>query len=539
MKQLVIYLNTKYISALCIVLAVACRLVNVLFVSYAGRDKMFLVLQSKSLLEGKGLGVPQYYTANPELAVYDYTPMWPPGYPVLLTPLLKFFKYDVYWSTTSLDIIFCLALIFFVRKICSQLQFSIAATNIMTLIAGCFEYPFINESLPTDTAALVLFLAAVYLIIRLVTTPGFRFSAVVAAAVFLFLPCLFRYNYPPVSLAVPLSLLVAGFLNKDVLLKKKSAWLFLLNAAFTLVFFIVLKLITGYAGYATPTVRGIYPENILHWYPAVPASFINPGFLTSQLIRLTGTAFTFWLHLLEIINVVLLLALLILFARYFIIKKNYLPFSPISIFVFTGTVASAALFLLLGYFSFTYSVQHGYISNWNYVAEARYFAFLLVFLQLLFIAWLFLPAKKTLPLKIIAMAGSLALFTEITHNLYFYSKVALRFTTYKAAVYREQDYVYFNNLVKKLQQDQPEKQLLATAPGDQFYSYAASYYGHKGLADSKNLLTGLPRVNKNSTLVVMLYDNEVLLYDSFLKTTNARLLKKIQYSNFYLVELNP
>jgi hypothetical protein len=63
--------------------------VNVLFLSYAGRDKMFVVLQSKNFLDGKGFAIPEYFTSNPQVPVYDYTPMWPPGYPLLLAPFLK------------------------------------------------------------------------------------------------------------------------------------------------------------------------------------------------------------------------------------------------------------------------------------------------------------------------------------------------------------------------------------------------------------------------------------------------------------------
>src|SRR5215203_3431270 len=136
MNKLISFLSNRYVSIIIIFLSVATRIINVLFVSYYGRDKMFLVLQSKSLLGGKGLAVPQYLTSNTITPVYDFTPLWPPGYPILLAPLLKLFNYNIYWATTTLDIIFCITLIFIVRKICRQIGLSIAAVNIMTLIAG-------------------------------------------------------------------------------------------------------------------------------------------------------------------------------------------------------------------------------------------------------------------------------------------------------------------------------------------------------------------------------------------------------------------
>src|SRR5258705_1301976 len=167
MNKIKSFFSSRSTSVICMCIAVFSRTLNVFFLSYAGRDKMFLVLQSKSLLEGKGLGVPGYFTSNLSAPVYDYTPMWPPGYPILLAPFLKIFNYDVYWATTVFDIIACIALLFIVRKICRQLEFPIVAVNIMMLIAGCFEYTFINDSKPTDNAPIVLFIFGICLIIKL------------------------------------------------------------------------------------------------------------------------------------------------------------------------------------------------------------------------------------------------------------------------------------------------------------------------------------------------------------------------------------
>src|ERR1700740_2149243 len=136
MNKLISFLSNRYASIIIVFLSIATRIINVLFVSYYGRDKMFFVLQSKSLLEGKGLAVPQYLTSNTVTPVYDFTPLWPPGYPILISPFLKLFNYNIFRATTTLDIIFCIALIFVVRKICRQINLPVAAINIMTLIAG-------------------------------------------------------------------------------------------------------------------------------------------------------------------------------------------------------------------------------------------------------------------------------------------------------------------------------------------------------------------------------------------------------------------
>src|SRR6478735_3256817 len=222
MNKLFAFLSNRYTSILIIFLSIAIRIINVLFVSYYGVDKMFLVFQSKSLLEGKGLGVPQYFTTNTVTPVYDFTPQWPPGYPILLAPFLKLFNYNIYWATSILDIISCVALIFVIRKICRQIGLPIAAINIMTLIAGCFEYTFINESLPTDSISIVFFLIGFSQLIKLLTSNDFSINKNILVSFLLFLPCFFRYNYPAVSLATIVGVLFIGYIKKDSLLRRKS-----------------------------------------------------------------------------------------------------------------------------------------------------------------------------------------------------------------------------------------------------------------------------------------------------------------------------
>ena len=158
----------------------------------------------------------------------------------------------------------------------------------MTLIAGCFEYNFINESLPTDSISIVLFLIGFSQLINFLTEKDFSIKKSMLVSFLLFLPCFFRYNYPAISLAAILGVLFIAFIKKDTLLKRKGGWLFLFTGLFTIVFFVFMKILTGHAGYALPTERGFYPENILHWFPVVPSSFINIAFLTSQAINIAG-----------------------------------------------------------------------------------------------------------------------------------------------------------------------------------------------------------------------------------------------------------
>ena len=498
-------------------------------------------MQSKSLLEGRGLGVPGYLTSNPDIAVFDYTPMWPPGYPVLLAPFLKVFNYNVYLATTVLDIVACIGLIFVVRKICRQLQFPAAAVNLMTLVAGCFEYTFINDSKPTDNVPIVIFLFGMSLVIKLVSTNRFSFAPVLLAAFVLFLPNIFRYSYPPLSIAVTVAVLLVGFLKKENIIKKKGAWLFAINFLLIALFFIVMKLVTGYAGYAVPTARGYFPGNLIHWFPIVPASFMNLAFLTSQTLQVAGISFETTMLLLEIINVIAILSLIIIFLYYFFNREYLANLTPFKWFFITGFFVSAATFGSLGYLSFTYEMQRWIGFEWSYVYDHRYYAVTVIFLQIVFFGWIYLYRKslKNLFLKAIVIICGLFLFIEVTHNIYFHTKVAFDFKKYKSEVFREQDYVYFFKLIDELEREFPAHNIWAAASGDDFYPYTATYKGHTGIMDAATFKTKVPVVKKKTILALALYDHEIESYRDFLSRSKIEFTHKIANSNYYIIELSP
>jgi hypothetical protein len=541
MIKLKTLLTSRIASIAFIIIAIISRIINIFYVSYAGRDKMFMVLQSRSLLQGKGPGVPGYYTSNPELVIYDYTPMWPHGYSIVLAPFLSIFNYDIYWSTTVLDIIACIALIFVIRKLCKQIGFPPLAVNLMTLVAGCFEYPFINDSKPTDNIPIVIFLFGISMVIKLVSSERFSLSSIILVSFVLFLPGVFRYSYPPLSVAVAFSVLFVGFIKKERPIKKLGAWLFgivlLMNSFFSL----GMKLMTGYAGYAVPTARGFFPEHLIHWYPVVPGSFVNIPFLTSQTTKITGLSLETVMKWLELINTVTILILVAVFLYLFFNKKFLSVLSPFKWFLVTGFFASVATFVSLGFLSLTYDLQRSLTHTWSYVYDHRYYVHTFIFIQMIFFGWIFFygPSIKNWLTKIIAVVFSVALFIEVTHNIYFHTKVALNFKKYKAEVYREQDYVYFFKLMDQLETKYPDHQIWAASPGDDFYPYVATYNGHTGIMDAEALQTKKLLIKKKTILAIMLYDHEIPSYNDFLSGSNTLFTHKIANSNYFIIELLP
>ena len=532
------FLSSKKTGWLFTLVAIACRTINILYASFISRDKIFLALQSKSWINGKGFSIPQYFVRDLAHPVYDLTPKWPPGYPILLAPFLKIFDYDVAIATTAIDLTAGIILIFLTRMLALQLKFPAAAVNIITLIVGCFEYAFISEALPTDISSFAFFIGGLLLLLKAIQQETLSIYKIIAASVLLFVPCTFRYAYPPLSVAAPLALIFVGwYLQKKMFIKKGLLSLSVISLLL-IIFFVSIKVTTGRIGYIVDTGKGFYPENLLHCAPGAPGSFINTFFTTSQLINKTGMTLPQSLGLLEIINALMIIGLLLLLFYLFFKKRFFKQLDPFKLFLLSGFFISGATLVSLGYLSATYKPQPGW---GNYLGEPRYFMFINFYLQFTFIGWIFLydPWKKSVLQRIIVSIFSLLLFIEVVHNVYFYTKVAIIPSKYQVAPYEEIDYTYFTYTLGSLKRDNPDTDFLVVAQGDDFFPLMAAYLGHKGIYDGQDLVKQTLRVKKKTIVLFALYENELATYREFLAKNSASLLSHVNGVNFYTVAISP
>jgi len=534
-------LSSKKAAWLFTIIAIACRIINILFASFTSRDKIFLALQSKSLLHGKGLSIPQYFSTDLMNPVYDLTPKWPPGYPILLAPFLKIFDYDVAAATAAIDLIGGIALIFITRSVAKYLKFPPAAINMITLIAGCFEYAFISEALPTDISSFAFFLGGLFILLKAIQEEPLQTNKIILASLLLFIPCTFRYSYPPLSMAAPFAVIFLGWHLKKNILVKKGVLSLVIVSLLLVIFFISLKTMTGKTGYIVDTEKGFYPDNLLHCAPIVPGSFINTFFTTSQLIDKAGMDFLHSHRLLEIINALMIAGLLILFSFLFFGKKFFKRVDPFKSFLLIGFFVSAATFVSLGYLSATYKPQSGYDYGWNYFNEPRYFMFVSFFLQIGFIGWVFLyqPWKKSILQKAVVIFLSLLLFVEVAHNIYFHTKVALNPSKYQVAPYEETDYTFFTDTLESFGREYPDADFLIISESDDFFPLMAAYLDRKGIYDGQTFVKQMLKIKKKTILIFALYENELPPYREFLTKQNAILLNQINGVSFYSVTLEP
>ena len=118
--------------------------------------------------------------------------------------------------------------------------------------------------------------------------------------------------------------------------------------------------------------------------------------------------------------------------------------------------------------------------------------------------------EKNILLKIIVGFLSLLLLIEVTHNIYFHTKVAFDPRKYDVAPYEEIDYTYFSDTLKTLSRENDNTDFLIITESDDFFRLMGTYLGHKGIYNGKNLVDELPPIKKRTKIIFALYDNELL-----------------------------
>ena len=168
MDRLLKLFSSRKARMICLVIAILNRSLMVShyseFVNYDEKAQLSIAC---NLLRGHGLSEVHYSSSHPDVAVYDHTQRWPPGYPIIIAPLLILFNNNEFLATTCLDILAGILIIFLVLSLCKTLSVSPAITNIAILVAGCFQYFIFIQSFPSDHLSLASILAGVILCIRI------------------------------------------------------------------------------------------------------------------------------------------------------------------------------------------------------------------------------------------------------------------------------------------------------------------------------------------------------------------------------------
>ena len=528
------FLSTQTATWLVLLVGLSAKTLLIFYYSFVGRDKIYHLSAVNNLLEGKGWNNTFYAVQDLNSEILQPFCHWPPGYGLLMTPLYAIHS-DVYFVTIAVEVIFFILLIWVCRRILKTLDVAMPGINIFTLLMCFFPFDFIEESLGTDLPAMVFLLASLYFLIK-IFRPGSQGLQLVKSGLLcgfcLFLSGLIRYNYVVVAITLPIILILACYLTRQRQYLRAMFSVAVVSITGSIAMMVFLNTTCGEPLVMVEATRGFYPGNLVNSYPSMIASVINTRLIATTSHRFEFTDYSSMLQILSYCNLAIYAFCIFLLLRWFFTYRNVV-LTPYRVFVFAGSVASIAIIATLAYLSLTNELKRSVNGNvWTYIVEGRYYAFVVVFVQLLIFSSFHLTTSKIVKRLLtlcIVLIGLSAL-----HQVYFTGKTAITYREMKSNVAREMDYDWF---IKEIRGFSNGNAGVITASTDAFYPLYTSMEGHKGMIDPFILNKKLPQVKVPTVLFIIVHDNELASFDAFLKHKGVTLYNKIGETNIYTLIL--
>jgi hypothetical protein len=540
MNRLKKILGTRLAGIICFLFAIANRIIFTSLYSLIGTDTKIQLTYAQNLMAGKGMGVTKYFTHDVNTPIFDTHQWFPPGFSISIIPFLKLSGGDEFKAVFIFDILTAILFVIAVRSVGKKAGLPAHLNNIVTLIAGCTQYIFFMDWASTDIISLCFLLFAFAETIGIISkkenislwrtlTCGFLFC----------LPFFFRYMYLPIAVLLPLLILLFGIFSKNKELQAGSK-LLVSSISFLALLFLFNLMTAGNAIYIHNVGRGFFINQLVDFYPFLPASFINLDFAAQLIERFSGLEYSSVMFYFKIINVVLLIFLLISLLRYIGLHKKKLLVTNHFIFIITGSAISITIILLLTYLSLTYKELTWGLNTWTHVQDARYFSFIYIFILVLFFTSLHHYASffKRSFMRVFVFIALCVLGAEVLHGVYYNIKIISQHKD--LAVIREADNGYrnFSAIIAKIKKENPGQQLLVSSP-DQYYLHAASQLGYKAIFDYENLWQAELRVTSKSLLIMPVHTEEAAIMKTYIEKKKPRLLLTVAGTNFYIEEIVP
>ena len=540
MNRLKKILESRLAGIFCLLFAIGNRIIFTSLYSTIGRDTNVQLTYAENLLRGKGLGTIKYFTTDLNTPVFDTYQLFPPGYSFAIIPFLQLI-HDEYAAVLAFDIMAAILFVISVRWLGKKGGLSPASNNMVTLIAGCSQYPFFTSYSATDVIALAFLLFAFAATISVIQkNERIPFGYLAGYGLLFFLPGFFRYMYLPLTLLFPLIIVTYSLYSKNPLLKYNGVRLFV-----TATLFIIFQITFTYAhngnvAHIYETGRGVFPHQIVHWYPFLPASFINLDFAAQLIARISTLEYSNIFLLFEPLNALLFAVFIYLFIRYVKKMKRGTELSHHAIFIVTGSTIALSIILLLAYLSLTYKILDWERDKWNYCNDIRYFAFIYIFVPLVFFSvFSFIATVKNKQIiRSFFYIGLLCFFIEVSHGIYYNVKIVMRHPDLGVIRDGPKDYQSFFPIVDSLEKVYPDREILISTP-DQFNFFRASRKRYKAIFDFENLNKTNLRVTRKSLLIVPIHKEDARYLEEYVNVKRPILVKSGIQTDFYMQEINP
>lgn len=532
------FLGNPVTTIVIIVAVIASRIIQLVYFYNIGVDVSFQLMGTQNFLDGHGISLAHSLPSDLSQTLYSPLIKWPPGYSILVAPLLAVFgNYIV--AGLVLDIVFAVVLIFTCRGILKLLLLPVYLRNLFTLLTGFFIYFFyFNPS--SDSIAITFFVLGIYYCLRLFTWDNKKDRNTLLMIAMLFLSAFTKYLFMPLIMIVPALLWLTGRVNHDRQIKKLGGISFIVLVCLVGSVLLYQKVISGSATYISSTGRGFYPGNLAEAYPFFPATFIKPDTITSLL---PGAAFEKSVIIAFQFMYLVTLAMALFFFTKRLMKKGFKTQSPFQFFAILSSFVCLAIIAELGILSLFVEKEEIFSWRyWTYIEEARYYGLGNVLLQLLLFAgyWHFkkVPVQKK---KIVFTGLVLLMVIEMTRTTYFLYN---RIRQYKQEEYSWQFenrfQQYADSIIRREKEMSKANTVVATGTS-YYFNHRVAIYSKVPLLDSVSSLIRYQNLKSNdpAILIIILERGSETAFNQFLSQPFVKLTGRFERFDFYVAHIKP
>jgi hypothetical protein len=381
MQQLFSILNQllshRKASAIVVLLAVAARIIQLIFYLDSFFDTTFQAIATQNFAEGHGISTAVVQSGNLSSVIYQPLIKWPPGYSLLLSPFYVATGHNYLFACLILDILAATAVIFITRKILKLLDVSLPVINAFTLLTGFFIYYFYYKS-PADGVSVALLLAAICVTLSVIKSNNKWLVKSVTAGLCLFLVATMKYLFFPVVFTVPVFLFLYGYQRRSRVLINAAALSFCIAAAGISLLYFYQKDISGAGTYISSPNRGFFPGQLLQLHPYIPAAFVTSNTVWQLPESFAGPL----MNLFRLIHIIIYPVIVFIAARYFF-KTGFRKMSlQITFLLLCLSITLALCFVLIILSLLVEKEQILPGQWWTYVEDARYYGIADILLHL-------------------------------------------------------------------------------------------------------------------------------------------------------------
>ena len=414
-------LRKKSTSIFIFCIAVLAKIIQQIYFFVPTLDRACQLVLAKNFMNGNGLTINKLL---PDGITEIFIPVssWPPGYPVLVGGLSFILHISILNAAIVFDCISITLIIYFSRQILLTINCQLKWVNLYTILIGFFLFDF--SQLPaTDLNALAFYLWGHTLTLQIIKKGGIKTPLLILLILINFIPLSLKYLYAPLIFIPPVYLLWLGFKMKNIPLRRIGLQFTFGTLLLTVGLFAFQRIYTGNTVYVTESITGFFFSNLHNFYYIIISSFTNIVFDYSFLQRFHIIKFGEYYFVIWWANLILSIILIYYFVKTFN-KKTVSGFSLKFHYITIGSLTCIITLFELILLSVRYLIKTK-SETWTYIQEARYMAFIVVFLQQVYFIYIY-DNWATLKSKLLKLSGyaiAFFLFLEFIHGIYFTFKI--------------------------------------------------------------------------------------------------------------------